>query len=78
MARKPWRLRRPLGTLSRARIGAHRCHLLIRDGALSGGDWLFLFGPRKIKLEQGVPHLDLNGSTTGIELGKGDRHAGQR
>ena len=67
-----------MGTLSRARIGAHRCHLLIRGGALDGRDWLFLFGPRKIELERGVPQLDLNGSTLGVKLGKGDRHAGQR
>ena len=66
LARKLWRLGRALGTLSRARIGAHRCHLLIRGGALSGGDWLFLFGPRKVELEQGVSELDSNGLTPGV------------
>ena len=55
-----------MGTLSRARIGAHRSHLLIRGGALGDGDWLFLFGPREVELERGVPQLDLNGSTPGI------------
>ena len=77
MARKPWRLGRPLDTLSKARIGAHRSHLLIRGGALGGRDWLFLFGPRKVELERGVPQLDLNRSTLKIKLGKGDQHAGQ-
>ena len=40
---KTWGLREPLGTLSRARIGTHCCHLLVRGGALGGRDWLFLF-----------------------------------
>ena len=66
-----------MGALSRARIGAHCCHLLVRSGALSGRDWLFLLWPRKIKLERGVPQLNLDRSTLGVKLGKSNQHAGQ-